>query len=135
MTHFDTQGIALDVPRDTAFACIADRNRLPDWTEAFAEVDGRRAVLRTPRGEVTIDLDVIASAGQGTIDWRMAFPDGSVANAYSRLVELDTERCVYTFILTPPPGPLAQLEGALPAQSETLRGELARLKEILEHGA
>ena len=65
----------------------------------------------------------------------MTFPDGSVATAFSRVVEIDATSCVYSFVLTPPPVPLEQLEGALEAQSRTLAEELARLKQVVErHG-
>jgi hypothetical protein len=129
---FDVQSVEMKVASDRAFAYIADPSRLPDWTSAFASVRGRRALLRTPNGEVEIDLAVEARAEAGTVDWRMTFPDGSVANAYSRLVPLAGSRCIYSFVLTPPPVPLAELEGALEAQSRTLSQELARLRRTLE---
>jgi hypothetical protein len=132
---FDLQGIDLFVPRETAFSFIADPAQLPVWTSAFASVANGRAVMRTPEGEVDIELGVHASTEHGTVDWRMTFPDGSVATAFSRVVEIDRENCVYSFVLTPPPVPLEQLEGALEAQSRTLAGELEKLKGILErHG-
>lgn len=135
MKTFDVQGIELKVPRDVAVTYIADPAQLPRWTNAFASVTPGRALMRTPEGEVAVDLEVRSSPGDGTIDWRMTFPDGSVANAYSRVVALGPGSCVYTFVLTPPPVPLERLEGALAAQSRTLREELVRLKEILErHG-
>ncbi len=132
MKTFDVQGVDLRVPRETAFAFIADPARLPAWTSAFASVTDGRALLRTPTGEVEIALDVQASAEHGTADWRMIFPDGSVATAYSRLVPTGRDRCVFSFVLTPPPVPLEQLEGALEAQSRTLAEELRKLKRILE---
>jgi hypothetical protein len=135
MNNFDVQGIGLAVPQEVAFAFIADPARLPAWTNAFASVADGKAVMRTPGGEVEVELEVQASAEQGTVDWRMAFPDGSVATAFSRVVALDRDNCVYTFVLTPPPVPLEQLEGALSAQSRTLAEELLKLKRILEpHG-
>lgn len=132
MRTFDVQGIEFDVPSTRAFAYIADPGRLPDWTQAFASVTGARALLRTPNGEVEIGLDVHASVGEGTIDWRMAFPDGSIATAFSRVVPIGPDRCIYAFTLTAPPVPLEQLEGALDAQSRTLAEELEKLKAILE---
>lgn len=135
MKNFDVQGIDLFVPREKAFSFIADPAQLPIWTSAFASVAKGRAVMRTPSGEIDIELGVQASAEHGTVDWRMTFPDGSVATAFSRVVEIDRENCVYSFVLTPPPVPLEQLEGALEAQSRTLAEELRTLKRILErHG-
>jgi len=135
MKNFDVQGIDVNVPRSKALAFIADPAQLPRWTNAFASVTGGRAVMRTPGGEVMIDLAVEASPEHGTVDWRMTFPDRSVATAFSRVVEMDQDRCVFSFVLTPPPVPLEQLEGALEAQSRTLTEELRKLKEILErHG-
>ncbi len=133
MRSFDVQTIDLAVPRSRAFAFIADPAALPKWTNAFASVTPGRAVMRTPTGEVMIDLEVRASAEQGTVDWRMTFPDHSVATAFSRVVGISQDRCVFSFVLTPPPVPLEQLEGALEAQSRTLADELRQLKRILEH--
>lgn len=132
MKRFDVQGIELSVPRARAFVQISDSARLPSWTSAFASVADGRAVMRTPAGEIQVQLEVQASAEHGTIDWRMRFPDGSVATAFSRLVEIDPEHCVFCFVLTPPPVSLEQLEGALEAQSRTLAKELRRLKQVLE---
>lgn len=132
MKTFDVQAIELAVPATRAFAYIADPATLPEWTRAFASVDGRRASMRAAEGGVTVDLDVRASAEQGTIDWRMGFSDGSVATAFSRLVDTGTGRCVFTFILTPPPVPLEEIEGALDAQSRILAEELQTLKGVLE---
>jgi hypothetical protein len=133
MKNFDVQGIELDVPRSEALAFIEDPAQLPTWTKAFASVTPGRAVMRTPAGEVGIELEVRSSPEQGTIDWRMTFPNRDVATAYSRVVELDRGRCIFSFVLTPPPVPMEQLEGALEAQSRTLAEELMTLKRILEH--
>lgn len=89
--------------------------------------------MRTPNGEVMIDLEVQSSSAQGTVDWVMKFPDGSTATAFSRLISVGEGRCVFCFVLTPPPVPLEQLEGALAVQSKTLTNELRKLKDILEH--
>ncbi len=132
---FFVQGIDLNVSQKKAFAFIADPEHLPRWTNAFASVTAGRAVMRTPDGEVKVDLGVQASSEYGTVDWRITFPDSSVATAFSRVVELDQDYCIFTFLLTPPPVPLEQLEGTLDAQSRTLAEELKKLKEILEeHG-
>jgi hypothetical protein len=133
MKRFEVQGIELEVKQATAFTFIADPAQLPKWTDAFASVSDGRAVMRTPGGEIVIDLDVDASAERGTIDWRMKFPDGSLATAFSRVVGIDSTHCVFSFILTPPPVPLEQLEGALESQAHTLSRELQRLKRLLEH--
>lgn len=135
MRNFDVQGIDLNIPQGKAQAYIADPAHLPKWTNAFASVTPGRAVMRTPEGETEIDLEVDSSLEHGTVDWRMTFPDQSVATAFSRVVEIDPNRCIFTFVLTPPPVPLEQLEGALEAQSLVLTEELRKLKVILEqHG-
>lgn len=133
MRSFDLQGIDLAVPRNKAFAFISDPAQLPKWTNAFASVSAGRALMRTPSGEIMIDLEVQASAEHGTIDWRMKFPDQSRAAAFSRLVEIAPNRCIFSFVLTPPPVPLEQLEGALEAQARTLAEELQKLQRLLEH--
>jgi hypothetical protein len=135
MKNFDLQGIELNVPRERAHAFIADPQQLPRWTSAFASVGAGSALMRTPGGEVDVGLRVEACAAQGTVDWHMTFPDGSVASAFSRVVDLGGERSAFSFVLTAPPVPLEQLEGALEAQSRTLREELVKLKRVLErHG-
>lgn len=131
MKRFVLQGIELPVPMNTAFEYIADPANLPVWTNAFAEIDGSQATLRTPEGEVDITLRVESSPTTGTVDWYMTFPDGSVGTAFSRVVPLEGERCSYSFVLTPPPVPLEEIEGALDAQAEILAEELDRLVEIL----
>jgi hypothetical protein len=130
--NFDVQGIELAVPASRAWRTIADPGRLPDWTQAFSKAENGRAILETPNGAVTIGLEVTASEDHGTVDWAMTFPDGSVGHANSRVVALGAQRCVYSFVLLPPPVPLEQLEGALAAQSLTLAEELRRLKALLE---
>jgi len=129
---FEVQGIELRVPREQAFACIADPARLPSWTRAFAAVRDGRARMRTPQGEIDVELAVRASPEHGTVDWLMTFPDGGLATAYSRVVEITAGSCIFSFILTPPPAALERLEGALDAQSVTLAEELKTLKRLLE---
>ncbi|HEU4365314.1 MAG TPA: SRPBCC family protein [Candidatus Krumholzibacteria bacterium] len=133
MKRFDVQGIQLGVPADKAFAYIADDAHLPEWTHAFASVDGARAIMRTPNGEVPVELAALADRTRGTIDWRMTFPDGSSGLAHSRVVPLDDDACVYVFVLAAPPVPLEALEGTLAEQARTLAEELRTLKRILEH--
>lgn len=135
MKTFDVQSIELQVPSERAFAYLADPARLPEWASAFARVRDGRALLRTPQGEMEIELDVEAHDAAGTVDWRMRFPDGSVARAFSRLVPGGAASCIYSFVLMAPPVPLEQLEGALEAQSRTLAEELGTLRRILKrHG-
>ena len=78
-----------------------------------------------------VELEVKASASEGTIDWHVTFPDGSVATAYSRVVPESAQDSVYSFILMAPPVPLEQLEGTLNQQAHILREELTKLNAIL----
>lgn len=135
MKMFDVQGITLKTTSQQAYAYIAAPDNLPLWTSAFASVSVGRAMLQTPNGGLEIGLVVQASKEQGTIDWLMTFPDGSVATAFSRVVKIDANNCAYIFVLTPPPVPLEMLEGALAAQALTLAEELKKLKSILENYA
>ena len=66
------------------------------------------------------------------MDWRLAFPDGGVGIAQSRVTETTRGTCIYSFVLHAPPVALEQVEGALEAQSATLRSELATLKSLME---
>lgn len=132
MKTYDLQGVELRVPRERAFDFIADPKQLPTWTHAFASVESGRAVMRTPRGATEIELAVRSAAEPGTVDWTMTFADGSRATAFSRLVELGPERCVFSFVLTPPPVPLELLEGTMEQSARTLAAELQTLKRVLE---
>lgn len=133
MQTFDVQSIEIKTSCKAAFFYIADPLNLPLWAQAFASVSAGKAVMRTPAGEVDIELAVASSEPQGTVDWHMTFPDGSVGIAYSRVVKLNSQTCAYSFVLTAPPVPLEQLEGALQAQSNTLAEELQVLKANLEN--
>ena len=131
--HFDVQSVELDVPFETAFDYIADPRNLPEWTHAFAEVDGRRATMRTPAGEVEVELNVTAVSEAGTVDWAIGFPDGQVARAFSRVIPRDRGGVNYTFFLQAPPVPLERLEGTLAEQSKVLATELATLTRVLQN--
>lgn len=133
MKKYDLQGIDLNVPKSKAFSFIANANNLPKWTNAFASINQDKAVMQTPEGEVEIDLEVHESADLGTVDWRMTFPDQSIATAFSRITEVNKNQCVYSFVLMPPPVPLEEIEGALEAQSQILEEELRKLKKLLEN--
>lgn len=132
---YDIRSRLLRVPAARAFSYIRDRNRVTEWAEAFEKVDNQGAQLRTPQGAVRIGLEVRANADSGTVDWIMSFPDGSTGVAYSRVVDLDEDTCVYSFVLTPPPVALEMLEGALEQQSKILVRELDRLARNLEAAA
>lgn len=132
MKTFDVQTIEIHAPFEAVFRYIAESHNLPNWTSAFKTVSDGKALMETPDGSVEVALQVNAASQQGTIDWIMTFPDGSVATAYSRVVGVEENRCLYSFILLAPPVPLEQLEGALEQQSQTLREELAKLSKILD---
>ncbi len=129
MKNYDVQSIELNVSRQKAFDFIADPTRLSSWTQAFASVEPGRAIMR----KAEVGLDVVSSPNCGTVDWHMTFSNGDVATACSRLVDNGKGRCIYSFILLPPPVPLEQLEGALDEPSRTLTEELGKLMTILEH--
>ena len=132
MNGFAIESIHIAKPAQHVFAFIADRTRLPEWTAAFRDVDEHRAVMRTHRGEVSVGLDVEASERSGIIDWTMRFPDGTTAQAFSRVVALGEQSTVYAFILPAPAAPLEQLEGNLHEQRQALRAELSKLRDLLE---
>ncbi len=132
MKTFDVQAVDLGCPYDEAFRYISNPVRLPEWTHAFQSVSGEAAVMATPQGSMDVKLRVKSSEAHGTIDWYMEFPDRSVGKACSRLVDLDKNRCVYSFILMAPPARLEQVEGELDQQALALRQELGALQRILK---
>lgn len=133
---FDVKNTAIKVPFEQAYAYIANAQNLPQWTNAFASVESDgQALMTTEQGQVPIKLEVVGDKSQGTIDWKMTFPDNLEAIAHSRVVPLSEESSAYSFLLTPPPAPLEMLEVALAQQAKTLEQELITLKNILENAA
>lgn len=104
MKSFDVQSIEIQTGFHRAFTYIADPKTLPEWTHAFKEVSDGTAVMATPQGSVPIRLAVNSSAHDGTIDWKMDFPDGSHATAFSRLIKAGKDRCILHFHLDATPG-------------------------------
>jgi hypothetical protein len=131
MESFKVESVRIKTAPEKAFRYIADPRNLPQWTHAFEGVLDGKAIMATPSGAVEVGLRVMASVSEGTIDWHMTFPDGSVATAYSRVVRESAEYSIYSFILMAPPVPLEQLEGTLNQQAHILREELAKLNTIL----
>ena len=132
MRMFDVQGIEIVATRAKVFEFLRQPGNLPQWAQAFVSAGEGRARLETPTGAVEVGLDVSADAETGTVDWRLAFPDGSVGVAQSRVTETTRGTCIYSFVLHAPPVALEQVEGALAAQRTTLRSELATLKSLME---
>jgi hypothetical protein len=132
MKTFDIQSIEIEVAAEKAHRYIADPCNLPFWAHAFEKADATSALLRTPNGAVKIVLHTRGDELTGIVDWTMVFPDGAQAGAFSRVVPVGVERCVYSFVLLAPPVPLEVLEGALNAQIEILAGELKAVKRIIE---
>jgi len=132
MRMFDVQGIEITAPRARVFEFLRDPAHLPEWARAFVSAGAGRARLEAPTGTVEVGLHVTDDARAGTVDWRLEFPDGSIGIAQSRVTETTRGTCIYSFVLHAPPVALEQIEGALEAQSVTLRSELATLKSLLE---
>ena len=132
MRMFDVQGIEIKAAGKKVFEFLRVPENLPRWAHAFASAGNGGARLETPAGAVDIALDVSANVEAGTVDWRLEFPDGGVGVAQSRVTETTRGTCIYSFVLHAPPVALEQIEGALDAQSRTLRSELATLKALME---
>jgi len=130
MDSFRVESVLIRATTDKAFRYIADPRNLPNWTHAFKSVRNGNAIMATPAGTVEVGLEVNASSIEGTVDWQITFPDGSIASAYSRVLPISGQSA-YSFMLMAPPVPLDQLEGALNQQVHILRDELAKLKAIL----
>ena len=132
MRLFDVQGVEIRAVRERIFDFLRDPRNLPKWARAFQSADRERARLETPTGAVEIGLRTVADPKAGTVDWRLEFPDRSIALAQSRVTPTTRGSCIYSFVLHAPPVPLEQIEGALDQQSATLREELSALKSLLE---
>jgi hypothetical protein len=132
MRMFDVQGIEIHAARGKVFEFLRNPRNLPQWAHAFTSAEDGRAWLETPAGAVDVRLGIFADAETGTVDWRLAFPDGSVGLAQSRVTETTRGTCIYSFVLHAPPVTLEHVEGALEAQRATLQSELATLKSLME---
>jgi hypothetical protein len=99
---------------------------------AFAHHTKTPSLDDSPYRDWISQMEKGSDADRGTVDWRLEFPDASVAVAQSRITETTRGTCIYTFVLHAPPVPLGQVEGALEQQSATLRQELATLKALME---
>lgn len=126
------KSIVIDQPFAKVFEFVANPGNLPQWTNAFSDVTGDTAQLKTPAGTVTIGLKTSANPTVGNVDWLLTFPDSNSAVAYSRLSPLAEHQTLYSFTLTPPPAPLEELEGALAQQATILENELITLKALME---
>ena len=132
MRMFDVQGIEIVATRAKVFEFLKEPGNLPQWADAFVSAEEGRARLETPAGAVEVGLDVSADAEAGTVDWRLAFPDGTIGVAQSRVTETSRGTSIYSFVLHAPPVALEQVEGALEAQRAILQSELATLKSLME---
>jgi uncharacterized protein YndB with AHSA1/START domain len=132
MRMFAVQGIEITAPRRKLFEFLRDPANLPRWAHAFVSAGNGSARLETPAGAVDVDLGVTADADTGVVDWHLAFPDGSVSIAQSRVTETTRGTCIYSFVLHAPPVALEQVEGALEAQRALLQSELTTLKSLME---
>jgi hypothetical protein len=132
MRTFDVQAVEIRAPRGTVFEFLKNPANLPEWAHAFVSARDGQSILRTPAGTVQVGLEVNADRERGTVDWRLAFPDGTVGLAQSRVTDTTRGTCIYSFVLHAPPVALEQLEGALDAQRAILTTELATLKALME---
>jgi hypothetical protein len=132
MRMFDVQGIEIVATRAEVFEFLKEPGNLPRWAHAFVSAEEGRARLETPAGAVDVGLDVSADAEAGTVDWRLAFPDGTIGVAQSRVTETSRGTSIYSFVLHAPPVALEHIEGALEAQRAILQLELATLKSLME---
>lgn len=132
MRMFDIQAVEIAVPRQTVFEFVRDPANLPKWAHAFVTAEPGRARLETPAGAVDVALGVTADAETGIVDWRLAFPDGTIGLAQSRVTETARGTAIYSFVLHAPPVALELIEGALEAQRALLTSELATLKSLME---
>jgi uncharacterized protein YndB with AHSA1/START domain len=132
MQMFDVQGIEIRAPRGKVFEFLRRPENLPHWAHAFVSAGDGCARLETPGGAVDVALSISADAQTGVVDWRLAFPDGSVGVAQSRVTETTRGTSIYSFVLHAPPVALEQIEGALETQRALLRSELSALKTLME---
>ena len=77
MRMFDVQGIEIMASRAKVFEFLREPGNLPRWAHAFVSAGDGPCPARDARGRGRYCLDVSADAATGTVDWRLAFPDGA----------------------------------------------------------
>jgi hypothetical protein len=92
MRMCDVQGIEIRATRGRVFEFLRNPSNLPRWAHAFTSAEDGLARLETRAGAVDVRLGVSTLADTGTVDWRLTFPDGSVALAQSRVTETTRAR-------------------------------------------
>src|SRR5688572_33185263 len=94
---------SITAPPRKVFEFLREPANLPRWAHAFVSAEDGRARLQTPAGAVDVGLEVAADPATGVVDWRLAFPDGNVAVAQSRVTDTPRGTCIYSFVLHAPP--------------------------------
>jgi len=79
MRTSEVQGIEIRTARDRLFKFLSEPGNLPKWARAFKSADRQRARVESPAGTVDIGLRTDVNQAAGTVDWRLEFPDESVA--------------------------------------------------------
>lgn len=131
--NFDVQSIHIEAKPERVYEFVANRYNVPKWALGFSDVTAEGAMMETPNGKMQIGLKMICQRELGTVDSYLTMPDGSVGEAFSRVISNnDGESAIFSFVLMAPPVPLEELEGTLEQQKLQLAEELQILKRILE---
>jgi Polyketide cyclase / dehydrase and lipid transport len=129
LSKAETRSISVAAAPQAVFEFIADARNLPRWAPGFAEAvraDGDRWVVT--QGEIELQIAVVASAEQGTVDL-LRGPDLSIG-AYSRVIP-NTAGSEFLFTLLFPEG---TPDEAVAAQMDVVDGELRTIRELVENG-
>ena len=120
-----TGHIVINVPRDKAFAYIAEYENIPKWSKNFIlklEKTGSEYTATTPVGKMK--FEIVADKRNGVIDLLM---DGRPLP--TRVVALGPQITLYLFTLILPPNlPEQEFQGGIKGLEE----ELQLLKDQLE---
>lgn len=131
--NFDVQSIAINAKPERVFEFLAEPTNVPRWAKGFSEVNGETALMETEKGKMKIGMRMLCNPEWGAIDTVLTMPDGSIGNAYSRVIPNDDGlSTIFSFVLMAPPAPLEKIEGIMSEQKEQLAEELLELKKILE---
>lgn len=120
-----TEHIVLNVPKDMAFAYIADYENIPKWSKNFIlklEKNGSKYTATTPVGKMK--FEIVSDKNTGVIDLLL---DGKPSS--TRLVALGADMTLYSFTLILPPN---MSEEEFRGGIKGLQEELALLKNQLE---
>lgn len=130
MMRSDTQTVRIETSSKTVLEFVSRPENLPRWAVGFCRSVRREAdrwIVHTPE-ELEMELDCIADATRGTVDFHASPAPGVESVAFSRVVSVG-DGADYMFTIVQGPG---MPDAVFESQRTHLGEELQLLKRALE---